>query len=204
MSVMKPFDPSAYELAFKKDQIHVWQGCPVVNEDTIKLNEAYLSAGERERSRRFVLTRDRYFYVIGRGILRRLLGRYLEEDPAGLVIDVNHQGKPHLLTGSNETPLHFNISHSQGMVMMAFSLITELGVDVEYIHRERDYLGVAERYLSVEELSILDSLRQRKRKERFYQFWVKKEALLKLAGEGVFSAAGREEELKKDSFIHEI
>lgn len=187
-----------------KDDIHLWLGRPVITSDSVQLYETCLSTGERERAKQFVQAIDHDFYIIGRGILRRLLGFYLRQDPAGLILKTNHQGKPYLDDDGAEASLRFNVSHSQGMVVLAFSRATELGVDLEYIHRERDFLEIATRYLPAEEAAILHAIPEKEKKQRFYQFWVKKEALLKLAGEGVFAAAGREEALKKGSFLHQL
>lgn len=188
----------------ENNHIHVWLGNPDLSNGRAQLYASILSSVEKERSERFLRATDRHFYIIGRGMLRRLLALYLDRDAEALVLEVNPNGKPFLAPGQLGEGIHFNISHSKGVILLAFSRETELGVDVEFIHRARDYTAVASRYLPSEELRVLESLAEAERREYFYKCWVKKEAFLKLAGEGVFTAAGREEELKEGAFIYPL
>jgi 4'-phosphopantetheinyl transferase len=186
------------------NHIHIWLGSPDVSSGAVRHYESIISPWEKERSRQFLRTKDRHFYVVGRGMLRRLLSHYLDVNPSALVLKVNPQGKPFLAPGQAPGVIHFNISHSQKVILMAFSKESSLGVDVEFTRRKRDYMAVASRYLSARDLSVLQSLAVKKRREFFYECWVKKEAVLKLAGEGVFAAAGREEGLRKGTYIYAL
>jgi len=65
--------------------------------------------------------------------------------------------------------LNFSISHSQDVILCAFSK-NSIGADVEYI-RERDFSLILSRYG--------DNI-ENPTKEYFYKFWTKHEALIKL------------------------
>ena len=59
--------------------------------------EALLSRDERERARRFRFDRERDRFVVGRGLLRLLLGRYVDADAAELRFEYGRHKKPALL-----------------------------------------------------------------------------------------------------------
>lgn len=82
-------------------------------------------------------------------------------------------GKPYL----KEYPdFHFNISHSDDLVAVAFSN-TPVGVDIEKL---RDVnLKIAKRYFAEDEKQFV------KDSESFFYVWTRKEALLKQTGEGI-------------------
>lgn len=55
---------------------------------TLTALDALLSEGERVRARRFCFRRDADRYVVARGILRVLLGRYLHVGPGADLLSV--------------------------------------------------------------------------------------------------------------------
>src|SRR5881397_1867586 len=61
-----------------------------------ELSYATLSEDERNRSARFRFERDRRRFVVARGALRDLLGRYLDIDPGQIRFIYNAFGKPEL------------------------------------------------------------------------------------------------------------
>jgi len=68
--------------------------------------EQCLSADEREPHGALSLREDRRRYLIGRGLLRSLLGHYLDLAPQGLRLRPQPAGKPHLASGQGQ--LQFN------------------------------------------------------------------------------------------------
>ena len=62
----------------------MWRARLDTDADRRAMLATLLSADERERAGRFVFDRDRDRYVVGRGSLRMLLGRYLKTPPAQL------------------------------------------------------------------------------------------------------------------------
>jgi 4'-phosphopantetheinyl transferase len=137
--------------------------------------------GERERAARFVFPEVRRAFVQGRLFLRRALGRILERDPASLAFSLEGNGKPVL----NERALAFNLSHSGGEAVLAFSPTGPVGVDIEIVERQRDLEGLAQRYFAAEEYAALMTLPSDQRAAAFYRCWTRKEAFIKALGEGL-------------------
>jgi len=85
--------------------------------------------------------------------------------------------KPYLSRGPE-----FNISHSGGFVVCAVD-DRPIGIDVEEIRAVRDRDGLASRYFCSEEIEKMKASADPKLE--FLRIWTKKEACLKLTGEGL-------------------
>jgi len=157
-----------------------------------------LSLTEKERALRFHFERDRKRFVLTHGVLRELLGKYFESDEE-MFFGENEFGKPfliqpffmmksHLEGGSFE----FNITHSSNLILLAFRFLKnhqeedfQLGVDVEKIQTDFDYDLILDNFFSKKEIHQIkesqDSL------NTFYQYWTKKESLVKATGRGLMN-----------------
>ncbi len=62
-------------------EIHVWQVNLAVSSNDCQQLAPLLSADERARAERFRFPRDRDRFIVSRGTLRTLLGRYLNTSP---------------------------------------------------------------------------------------------------------------------------
>jgi 4'-phosphopantetheinyl transferase len=113
--------------------------------------------------------------------LRETLAAYLASDPDALRIERNASGKPCLA----DSALHFNLSHSGGMLLLGLSRSQPLGVDIEGRGRERPYREIARRYFSADETNVLAALPAERLRERFLELWSAKEAVLKAIGRGL-------------------
>ncbi|MDO8544833.1 MAG: hypothetical protein Q7S40_30685 [Opitutaceae bacterium] len=71
-----------------------------------------VSAAEAERARQFRFERDRRRFVLGRGILRTILGRYLDQPAERIELRYGANGKPMLAGDAPEPRLHFNVAPS--------------------------------------------------------------------------------------------
>src|ERR1044071_3944616 len=87
-----PFPPTQPELA--DHQIHVWSAALDGMSSLVPCLAQTLSASERKRADRFQFDHDRLRFIARRGLLRRILGRYLNVDPAQLLFTSSPQGKP--------------------------------------------------------------------------------------------------------------
>lgn len=65
--------------------------------------------------------------------LRQVLARYLDLTPEEVELTVDEHGKPHLVDGQ----LHFNLSHSGALALIAVCGDREVGVDVERLRPKR-------------------------------------------------------------------
>ncbi len=166
-------------------EVHVWRlshnpQClpPIAWEST-------LSPDEHARANRFAFHRDRNAYITTRAVLRVLLGQYLSTPPAEVRFHYAERGKPCLAPGTGNPTLHFNVSHSRGIALLAFSLERRLGIDVELIRPIENWEDIARRYFSQNELKELRALPPDKRDDGFYTCWSRKESYLKASGEGL-------------------
>jgi hypothetical protein len=90
-----------------------------------------------------------------REALRQVLARYLGQEPGGVELSVGEHGKPRL-PGEE---LHFNLSHSGALALIAVCRDCEVGVDVERLRPKRE--------------------------AAFYCRWARHEARLKCLGTGL-------------------
>ncbi len=146
---------------------------------------ALLSHDERERASRFHLARDRLLYVYARASLRRLIGKALDSDPASLIFRYNAFGKPFLRDESGACPLEFNVSHTVDLAVIALSVGRPVGIDVEHPVAELGMENIAHRMFSVSEQKTLHEIPEPNRTAAFFRCWARKEAYLKMRGEGL-------------------
>jgi 4'-phosphopantetheinyl transferase len=177
--------------------VHVWRAdlTAVPNE----LGEL-LDDDERARVERFASARDAERWRRSRGLLRALLGRYLQRQPHSLRFTTGEHGKPALAedagssfaqTQRKSAPptdagrLSFNMSHSGQLALYAFSRAGAVGIDVEVGRRSIDEVAVASRALGTATAERLRTLEQPARKREFLAAWARHEAQLKCLGVGI-------------------
>jgi len=167
------------------DDVHLWyaRSDEIRDAATLERFAALMTPEERARRDRFVFEKDRHQFVVTRGMIRTLVGRYLAVDPAACAFVANEYGRPSLAYPS-ATTLAFNISHTAGLVVCAFAREPEIGVDVEDASRAVD-LDVARRFFSAEEADALEALPEPERPARFFDYWTLKEAYIKARGMGL-------------------
>ena len=124
------------------DEVHLWlvqlEGQDLKPES---LRET-LSKDEQQKASRFHFKRHRRRYSVFRGILRKLIGAYLQKDPSSLRFRYEPKGKPVLDEKSGEG-LRFNLSHSEGIALLALTRRREIGVDVEFLRPIPDAKQIA-------------------------------------------------------------
>ena len=127
--------------------------------------------------------------MVGRGILRALLGRYLDCDPAEIRFHYGPNGKPALVSPASADVLHFNLAHSDGLALYAFTRLGDVGIDVERIRDLPDWPHVAEAAFSPRELAQLKACPPERQREEFFRAWTRQEAVLKALGTGLGGSA---------------
>src|SRR5438876_533965 len=149
---------------------------------------ATLSDDERNRSAGFRFERDRRRFVVARGVLRDLLGRYLDTNPGQIRFVCNAFGKPELHPEfGGRGGLKFNLSHSGDLALIAIARDAWVGVDVECIERrgESNYADVARSFFSASEVDALSRVPSDLYAKAFFNCWTMKEAYVKGRGEGL-------------------
>ncbi len=167
------------------DEIHVWHADLARSDEERVRWEANLSPDEKERADRFHFVKDRNRFVVARGLLRELLGRYLRQAPASLEFSYGEYGKPSLSGENASSGLCFNLSHSSDLAVYAVARERNLGIDVERIRPEAASDRIAERFFSPREVNDLRTLPAEARVEGFFHCWTRKEAYLKATGMGL-------------------
>lgn len=117
------------------------------------------------------------------GALRQLLARYLEGGPGEIELIVGEHGKPRLAYEQ----IHFNLSHSGALGLVAVCGDREVGVDVERIKPGRDLIALAERALLPADADAVREAAETEREATFYRRWACHEARLKCLGTGLGS-----------------
>ena len=116
-------------------------------------------------------------------MLRLGLAGYLRKAPEKIELTTNAQGKPCLAEAS---ALHFNVSHSGGMGVIAFTTAGEVGIDVEAMHRDVEALDIASAHFTPKEAALIAKApTPQEQASIFLRFWTRKEALLKAVGCGL-------------------
>jgi len=167
------------------DEIHVWHATLDRDESVLAHLESTLSPDEKARADRFHFLKDRNHYIVGRGLLRELLGVYLQQSPARLEFSYAQYGKPFLSGTNASSGLSFNLAHSAGLVVYAVARERNLGIDIELIKPESAGEDIAKRYFSAREVSDLLTLPPEEKVEGFFHCWSRKEAYLKATGMGL-------------------
>lgn len=167
------------DLTLPPGHLHIWRAAQDVAAAALARYWPILSADEQARANRFHFARDRNRYVVARAVLRLVYGRYQSIPPSQIQFTYTEYGKPTL------PGLQFNVSHSDGLAMMAFCRETEVGIDVEKRKPMADGEKIAERFFSDAEVAVFKSLPPEQRTEAFFNCWTRKEAYIKAIGEGL-------------------
>ncbi len=147
--------------------------------------EQLLSAEEKKRASRFVSETARREFLLSRTILRKILSRYTGIEAEDLRFECGPQGKLYLCGRQNSLGAGFNISHSRGMILLAFCRGRDIGVDVEVERPITDIEGLIHRFYTEEEQASFAGLNGGDYLSHFFRIWVRKEALLKAVGVGI-------------------
>lgn len=177
---MNPSRKNTFKLP--KNEVHLWHCRFDINRNRIDEFIQLLSKDEREKSCKFKFKIDRQRSIISRGVLRTLLGRYLEIQPWDLQFGYTEYGKPFL---KNESGIQFNLSHSHNRAVFAFVQDAEIGVDIEKIKSDFEVMDIARNFFSSDEIQTLEALPAKEWAAGFYRCWTRKESFIKAKGSGL-------------------
>ncbi len=167
------------------DEVHVWRAALNIKESRVQSLRRTLTADDRARAERFHFQKDREHFIVARGLLRAILGRYLDVEPSQLRFSYSPYGKPSLAGEFNADALCFNLSHADGLALYAVTRGRQLGIDIERVRAELADEQVAERFFSPREVAVLRALSGNMQPQAFFNCWTRKEAYIKARGEGL-------------------
>ncbi|MCP5371492.1 MAG: 4'-phosphopantetheinyl transferase superfamily protein [Hyphomicrobiales bacterium] len=170
---------AAFPFTLGAGEVAVWSVAP----DPAAPPPGCLSGPELARARAFQNPAAARDFAAGRQALRALLGRYLGRPPGAVDLVTGPHGKPALAAGS--PALSFNLSHAEGVVLVALGRDGELGVDVERSPAPAGFLDVAGSYFSTAEARRLAALPAAAAGAAFLRLWTRKEAVAKACGLGM-------------------
>jgi 4'-phosphopantetheinyl transferase len=167
------------------DEVQIWTMPTNASSGVVAYFEGVLDEDEAKRASRFRFSHLRDSFVITHGVLRYLLGRYLDSSPSRICFTYGDKGKPHVVSEAN---IHFNLTHSDDMASIAFTLGCEAGVDMEHVRQVEEMQQIADRNFSAEEAAELMLLPENERERAFFRCWTRKEAYIKAIGDGLSCA----------------
>jgi len=174
-------------LALVAGEAHVWRLRLVQPAGELARLGTTLSDDERTRAARFYFERDRSAFTVVRGALRTLIGGYLGVAPSALVFGYRDKGKPYLAAPGGD--LQFNVSHSGDFALLAFTRGCAIGVDVERRRPMQELYSLAQISFSPDEFAALCRLPAAAQTDAFFACWSRKEAFIKVTGEGISQLA---------------
>ncbi|SFT01882.1 4'-phosphopantetheinyl transferase family protein [Marininema halotolerans] len=131
---------------------------------------------------RYKVDHKKVEFLLGRLLLKSALSSRLGIHPEEITFCKNEYGKL-FLTKNSQPSVHFNLSHTHGLLACAVTTECEVGIDVEGTHE--DHLGVMKTVFVENEISYIQQQRSDEEKQKaFYRIWTRKEAVMKAIGKG--------------------
>ncbi|MEV5885034.1 4'-phosphopantetheinyl transferase superfamily protein [Streptomyces sp. NPDC052020] len=152
-----------------------------------------LDDDELTRAAAFRRTEDRLTYLLAHVALRQLLAAVTGRSPRKLRLVRDPCpccGAPHGRPSLDDGSVHFSLSHSSPMVLLALSS-APVGVDIERLPQPRTIADVG-RMLHPTEIAELQALDTAASPLAFARVWTRKEAYLKGLGTGVAGNLSRD------------
>ncbi len=176
--------------ALPHGRVHVWRADLDEPGWTNPVHAAFLDDSERARAARLIQPRRRRRFCAAHAMLRTVLSRYVEgAGPASLAFVSGATGKPELDAGNASPPVRFNLSHSDGVALVAVARACAVGIDVEGARRDVRIEEIARRQFHPDVVRALLGVDPPRRAAAFLRCWCALEARLKASGTG-FAAAG--------------
>ncbi|RZK13103.1 MAG: 4'-phosphopantetheinyl transferase superfamily protein [Flavobacterium sp.] len=170
------------KLTLNDAEAHIWRVDLELDECLQSSLLKLLSPDEKDRARKFCFVKDSRNFIVARGILRSLIGNYLEINPSDISFQYSKFGKPSI---ADNNSLQFNISHSQNMALFGFTKKFTIGVDVEFVNPNIEVRDIAANFFSRKEIQNLFALPAEQQTLGFFNCWTRKEAFIKAVGEGL-------------------
>ena len=157
-----------------------------IAEDTLRGYRALLSDDETKQELRFRFAKDRLRYLVTRTLVRTTLSKYAEVRPTEWRFSRNAYGRPTIANvEAIDLQLSFNVSHTQGLIVLGVTKHRSLGVDVENVRTREIFVDTARHFFSAAEVSDLAQVSPDQQAGRFFEYWTFKESYIKARGMGL-------------------
>jgi len=144
-------------------------------QDDIVVDIGLLDEEELHRYNRYIDSNKKAEFLAGRCFLKQELSKMVQMPPHDIRISLSANGKPYH-TGSRLASPHFNLSHSNGVLVIAFSKFP-IGVDIAF--QSDVSIESLQPFLSDKELSVLNDQTETEQKESLIHLFTMKEAFIK-------------------------
>jgi 4'-phosphopantetheinyl transferase len=161
--------------------IHIWMVNVPQSKSLIDLYSYVISSDEQIRASRFHKEKDQLRFLVSRIALRKLLAYYTRLQPDVLAFSLDDNKRP-LLNTKEKDEVHFNISHSGDLILIALA-DSPIGVDIEFIKPSFHFADVLPTNFNTEEGVFVQN--SKSPISSFFLLWTRKEALLKATAKGL-------------------
>ena len=174
--------PGIFDVTLPENTAHLWRFALDRDPELVRQLFDCLASDERTRAQRFVAERDRTRFTVGRGLLRTILSRYLQQPARDLRFTYGPQGKPSLVDAPE---IGFNLAHSGRSGLLAITRGRRIGVDIEEIRPMADAAAIAARFFAPGEAQAIANAPESHQLTTFFAIWTRKEAYMKALGAGL-------------------
>lgn len=176
--------------------------------DAGRIGELYaeLAPDEKQRADRFLRETPGRRWIVGRAMLRRIVASHCGEGVRNIRFTLEPKGKPVLESAAASRQVHFNLSHSGGIAAVAVTGTAPVGIDIEKVRAIDDHEDISKRFFSPDEQMRISALPSSQRPRAFFEYWTRKESMIKATGEGMsaLSKATLDEPAASEWQIHEF
>ena len=170
-----------------QNEIQVWYVTPQTFSDVATQHKlrSWLSESELTAHKAFRFEHDQQTYLVAHAFLRATLACYTGVNPANLQFQTNPFNKPYIAAPLEALGLHFNLSHTAGIVALALTKLGPVGIDAESTPPAKNVSDIAIDILTSSEYANLMQHNSADRLSRLMKYWTLKEAFVKATGIGL-------------------
>lgn len=162
------------------DEIHIWIFS--IEKHTLLAEDMKLLPDfELERAASFSREKDRLRYLVSRSLLRKILSLYFHCSASSFIFEKGEHGKPFL----TDKKIHFNLSHSEDYIALAFSVDSPVGIDIEKQRPNARIESLVKRFFHPDEAQAFSCLSEQEKSDFMFRRWTIREAFLKGIGCGL-------------------
>jgi 4'-phosphopantetheinyl transferase len=150
-------------------------------------NVCFNVLNDQERSRAFSFRNvsDGIRFASTRAVLREMLASETGIDARSIQLVTSTHGRPSLDPKQSSASIDFNVSHSGGYGLIAWSKVRRVGADIEERREDLFWPELAKIVFGPEDEKRVYATPIPERRALFFDIWVAKEALLKALGTGI-------------------